>query len=141
MSSMSSNGISSAAGLCEPNPHTYMWILLLLDLQERMRHKFGASGGLGGGTMNSGNGKMVGIGSDPNCDPSRGGYASSGTDIVEIGQKGMKFLADSFAGLQVRLAQYFSHCYIPSPPYFRPILLLLCIECPSKHSIIGISQR
>ncbi len=53
--------------------------------------------------MNSPNGRMVGIGSDPNYDPSRGGYASSGTDLVEIGQKGMKFLADGFAGLQVRL--------------------------------------
>ncbi len=76
-----------------------------------MKQKFGASGGLGGGTMNSPNGRMVGIGSDPNYDPSRGGYTSSGTDLVEIGQKGMQFLADGFAGLQVRLN-------LSSPPPF-----------------------
>ncbi len=78
-----------------------------------MKQKFGASGGLGGGTMNSPERKMVGIGSDPNYNPSKGGYASGGTDLaeigqkgVELGQKGMKLLADSFAGLQVRQIQF-----------------------------------
>ncbi len=84
-----------------------------------MKQKFGASGGLGGGTMNNPNSKMVGIGSDPNYDPSRTG--SGMEDLVEIGQKGMQYLASSIAGLQVRFNLSFSS---PFPSYCE----LMCIE-------------
>jgi ADP-ribosylation factor GTPase-activating protein 1 len=79
--------------------------------QQRMKSKFG-SGGLGraGGASASssvspsrgGGSGMSGIGSDPSYDPSRGGYGGGGADpIAEMGQKGMKFLSESFATLQV----------------------------------------